>query len=308
MSSGREVQSVDLEVGALSCIASRDCDAPYAQRIQEVKEAVKSIRSYAADVSKITQKVGTTQRGDLAELKVQVARWVHEAEAAGDSAQNWLKQSHLSGDGSLGVESQQRLQKQKLTENLSYAVTAFTDAVVKFNAATAAVESTSTDADRASEAPVTVSSGSRDCGCALLQSDSVGSLCMSQTPISETQSQGSTSASADGITLAVPISSLEINDMMIDERSRHISAISGQIRGLNAIFQEIMSQVHVQGGDIDNIESNMLQAANNTAQGTAQVQITSESAKRRTKCLGCLVLVVLLTVATICLFIVMRNH
>ena len=65
---------------------------------------------------------------------------------------------------------------------------------------------------------------------------------------------------------------LRNNEIIIEERNRAIHEISGQIGEVHQIFQDLAVLVHDQGEAVDDIESNMVRAAQKTQDAHVQVR------------------------------------
>ncbi len=76
------------------------------------------------------------------------------------------------------------------------------------------------------------------------------------------------------------------NEIVIEERSVAIQEISGQIGEVHQIFQDLAVLVHDQGEAVDDIESNIVRAAQKTQDAHVQVRRAERSQRKaaRNKC------------------------
>eukprot|EP00922_Rhytidocystis_sp_ex-Travisia-forbesii_P072907 GHVS01108690.1.p1 GENE.GHVS01108690.1~~GHVS01108690.1.p1 ORF type:complete len:177 (-),score=22.78 GHVS01108690.1:345-875(-) len=72
--------------------------------------------------------------------------------------------------------------------------------------------------------------------------------------------------------MPIMINSQELEVEMMRERQQQIQQIQNDVEGIHDLYQELSIQVGSQGPDIDNIESQMRQAAAHTEGATAEVQ------------------------------------
>eukprot|EP00922_Rhytidocystis_sp_ex-Travisia-forbesii_P072912 GHVS01108695.1.p1 GENE.GHVS01108695.1~~GHVS01108695.1.p1 ORF type:complete len:344 (-),score=56.66 GHVS01108695.1:122-1153(-) len=89
--------------------------------------------------------------------------------------------------------------------------------------------------------------------------------------------------------MPIMINSQELEVEMMRERQEQIQQIETDIEGIHDLYRELSCHVGTQGADIDNIESQMRQAAEHTESATQQVQRARDSQRTRTRRLSILI-------------------
>ncbi|KAK8803182.1 hypothetical protein WA588_002333 [Blastocystis sp. NMH] len=93
---------------------------------------------------------------------------------------------------------------------------------------------------------------------------------------------------------------LQYNDLIIRERHEDILALSAEMNQVQTVFRDLATMINDQGEMVEDIESNMTSAAEQSKQGVRQVLLAkSQQKSSRRKCWTLLVLIVLIVIAVV---------
>ena len=97
----------------------------------------------------------------------------------------------------------------------------------------------------------------------------------------------------DLVAIAMEAADLDYRESLINERHEGIKDIQQDIHQIQTLYQDLSTQVHTQGEELDNIEARMLNAVDNTEQANVQLEEGAALQRNRTSWYCAVVLIVL---------------
>lgn len=317
-------------------VKAADGDSAYATGNSTVLQAVQQIQQSTADIRKQTGHILGGARCD--------DRNKGEVEAAWKCAQKSVDEAERLLEGFFGGDSSQKLKKQKLTDALAIALGEMEAALQAFGvvaqdgpcldgnstatsslaagaglngqkSSTSSVASATVSYEARPTASLTPSLGSSvGTGVMWPRKASAGLELNAVDPASASLSYfggGSAFGLAPRQALLqdadVSEAEVDLHTAVAAEYSAATAKVAQEVRGLQRVMLDISAQASDHSFVLDNIESNMLRAHEDTEGANRQLLLASNRQRRNTKYVIAL-LVVAFIVAAIVIFVVIRHH
>lgn len=274
-------------------LKARDGDSAYLEDTRKVTEAVQRIQQLAADVRKESSMLGTAQSYAGSKKKVEEA--VRLAKSVAEEARRRLQGLAVAGVTDVSEQKHRQLQQQKLTENLMGATRALEAASRAYEAA---------DAERARRVSVAASGPG-------------GPATNGTAPGVELHAMDAAAAGSEAGSGQQALRMLQDTDVsqaevethaaIVEEYTEQISSLSQDIKDLQRAMVDLADHTRAQGEVLDDIESNLSRATDNTGGATEQLVAASQQQRRGTKWILWLMLLATLIAATVIIVVIRKN-
>lgn len=256
-------------------LTPRSGDA-FAEEGRKIQDAVRKIQQLGADVRKEANLLSTAPAHNAAKGRERAHASVREArtcnEAAGAALQGLARACTGAGgrgeDLSMEEQNSRKFMHQKLVENLAASSKAVDEAWLAYEAAEA-------DTLRRRAAPETMKTPLVAAGTATVDP----SLPPEQEPADAADLEAGQAATAQDTLPA----EAEMHAAIAEEYARDLVTMNQNMHHLQRAMVDLADTTRAQGEVLDNIESNMAAAAENTADANEELTASNQQQRRGTK-------------------------
>eukprot|EP00922_Rhytidocystis_sp_ex-Travisia-forbesii_P072908 GHVS01108691.1.p1 GENE.GHVS01108691.1~~GHVS01108691.1.p1 ORF type:complete len:333 (-),score=56.08 GHVS01108691.1:235-1233(-) len=270
-----------------------DGDSVYVEECRRLQQLIQTIQTQTSTINKIGE-AGYPEGWRNGNHQKDIHEQMEVAKTAAREAQTLLRRFGDITGGSAAEKSQRRLMHQKLYHNYQTALKSLESAAQRTVQIGSAGRAEA--AIRQEDGVSTITSAYSSTAQSIWSTDSAfDSIAAGQVsaPSSALYRPSPPPQQVDGqavrYLMPIMINSQELEVEMMRERQEQIQQIETDIEGIHDLYRELSCHVGTQGADIDNIESQMRQAAEHTESATQQVQRARDSQRTRTRRLSILI-------------------
>ncbi len=106
---------------------------------------------------------------------------------------------------------------------------------------------------------------------------------------------------------SISIDTIQLNDQLLSERKQGINNLHKGVQEISELFQDMSMLVSAQGEQLDNIESNISSAANNTQRANSELLKANKYQRKRRKRYFCFSSIILTIILIIVLLFILKN-
>lgn len=266
----------------------RDGDA-FEDESRKVQDSVQKIQQHAAEVRKEATLLSTAPAHGMAKGKEKALAAVREAKSTTEKAMTALQglaRATTSGvDGKALSQEEQNSRKfmhQKLNENISVSVKALDQAWMSYQAAEAEALRTRA-AYQAAEAESLRQAGTSTMSTPLVLAGAPGMDPVLPPAAVEADLEAGQRSQTQVLDEDVAPGEAEMHAAIAEEYARDLTNINQNAQMLQRAMVDLAETTASQGSILENIESNMAEAAEQSAQANEELQVTAENQRSGVK-------------------------